>query len=278
MTPRSRPGAGRFAKRFGPVALGWALDVLVGLYHRLRRTPLLGRLMLRLIERRTRGADWVVAHVRAGPLRGMLLHIDPRVQADVILGAYERKLSRHAREVLRDGDLAFDVGAHLGYFSILMATAVGASGRIVSFEADPGLHEALEENVRRNRALIPSDIRIVEQAIGSRIGTTSFATGSHSTRGRLSDGGDLEVEVTTLDAAVEQFGTPRFVKVDVEGSEVDVLTAAPRLLAARGTSFGIEIHSEERGEACRRLLEAQGYRCRIIREAGRAETYLLADP
>lgn len=259
-------------------ALEWPWDAAAAVYHRIRRTPLLGPLMLRGIERRTGGKRWMEARVRAGPLHGMTLAIDPRVQADVLVGAYERRLSRHVGGILRAGDVAFDVGSHLGYFGILMANAVGRDGRVVCFEPDPALHETLEQNVERNRALIPADVSVARLAIGGRRGKTAFETGGHSTRGRLSDSGDVEVDVVTLDDAVDRFGTPRFVKVDVEGGEVEVLAGAAALLRAGTTSFGIEIHSDELGDSCRRFLEAQGYGCRVVKEAGRAETHLLADP
>ncbi|MDQ3952769.1 MAG: FkbM family methyltransferase [Actinomycetota bacterium] len=259
-------------------ALEWPWDAAAAVYHRVRRTPVVGPLMLRGIERKARGARWIEARVRAGPLHGMTLAIDPRVQADVVVGAYERRLSRHVDGMLRDGDLAFDVGSHLGYFGILMATAVGRRGRVVCFEPDPGVHEALEQNVERNRALIPADVSVARLAIGAARGNTTFETGGHSTRGRLSGSGDVDVDVVTLDDAVDRFGTPRFVKVDVEGGEVEVLAGAAVLVTAGTTSFGIEVHSDELEHSCRRFLEAQGYRCRVIKEAGRAETYLLADP
>jgi FkbM family methyltransferase len=253
-------------------------NALAATYHRLRRTPVVGPLMLHAIEAATGGGRWVDARVRMGPLSGMTLHIDPRVQADVIVGAYERTLSRDVRRILRPGDVAFDVGSHLGYFAILMGTVVGAGGAVVCFEPDPGLHAALLENVERNRELLEARVSVERVAVASAPGRTSFETGGHSTRGRLASGGDVEVEVTTLDEATARFGTPRFVKIDVEGGEVDVLTGGPRLVAARETAFGIEIHSPALGVRCKALLEAAAYDCRFIRERGRAETYLLAEP
>ncbi len=253
-------------------------DALAAAYHRIRRTPVAGPLMLRAIEAGTGGARWVEGRVYAGPLRGMTLRIDPRVQADVVVGAYERRLSRHVHSILRRGDTAFDVGSHLGYFGILMAAAVGSGGSVVCFEPDPGLHQALQENVARNQGRIAADVSVARVAVGAAPGKTSFETGGHSTRGRLSDTGDVEVEVTTLDEAVASFGMPRFVKVDVEGGELEVLVGGPGLVASRQASFGIEIHSRALGTACKGLLEDAGYECRFITEAGRAETYLLADP
>jgi FkbM family methyltransferase len=234
--------------------------------------------MLRAIEARTNGKRWIETRVRAGPLRGMTLHIDPRVQADVIVGAYERRLSHHVGAILRAGDTAFDVGSHLGYFGILMAWSVGETGRVVCFEPDPGLHEALTSNVTRNRALLPAEVSVAQLAVGAERGTTSFETGGHSTRGRLSDSGDVEVEAITLDDAAARFGTPHFVKVDVEGGELGVLTGGSDLIASKAAAFGIEVHSRELADSCRRLLEAAGYGCRFVTEAGRAETCLLAEP
>lgn len=255
-----------------------AWDTLAALYHRTRRTPFVGPLMLRAIEARTGGARWSRARVRSGPLRGMSLDVDMRVQADVVVGAYERRLSRHVAGILGDGDAAFDVGSHLGYFGILMGTVVGEHGKVVCFEPDPGLHEALQGNVERNRALIPGDVTVARLAVGATRGKTSFEAGGHSTRGRLSDSGGVEVEVITLDDAVARFGTPRFVKVDVEGHELDVLEGGPGLVASKHASFGIEIHSDALGVSCRALLDEAGYDCRFVTEAGRAERYLLAEP
>lgn len=254
------------------------LDAVAAVYHRARRTPLVGPLMLWAIETMTRNARWIDTRVYAGPLRGMTLHIDPRVQADVVVGAYERRLSRYVSGILRPGDVAFDVGSHLGYFGILMATAVGESGKVVCFEPDPGLRDALQENVTRNRTMIPADVAVASLAIGAERGTTAFETGGHSTRGRLADSGDVDVEAITLDDAAARFGTPHFVKVDVEGHEVDVLTGGRELVASRAAVFGIEIHSRELGDACLSLLEKAGYECRFMKEAGRAEAYLLAEP
>ncbi len=159
-----------------------------------------------------------------------------------------------------------------------MGTVVGPSEAVVCFEPDPGLHGALHDNVTRNEPLIPAAVTVARLAVGAAPGKMAFETGGHSTRGRLSRTGDVEVEVVTLDDAVERFGEPRFVKVDVEGGELDVLKGGPDLVAARSASFGIEIHSEELGDSCREVLESAGYACRFITEAGRAETYLLADP
>lgn len=262
---------------WGRVILDRTWDVLAAAYHRARRTPLIGRLMLRAIEAGTGGTRWVDVRVRSGPLRGMSFHIDPRVQADVVVGAYERRLSRHVACLLSPGDAAFDVGSHLGYFGILMGRVVGPTGSVVCFEPDPALHDALQENLTRNRALISADVTVARLAVGPARGRTSFETGGHSTRGRLSDAGDVEVEMITLDDAVERFGTPRFVKVDVEGGELDVLGGGRALVESRVASFGIEIHRKDLGDSCRRVLEAAGYGCRFVSEAGRAETYLLAD-
>lgn len=262
---------------WGRVILDRTWDVLAVVYHRARRTPVIGRLMLRAIEAGTGGARWVDVGVRSGPLRGMSLHIDPRVQADVVVGAYERRLSRHVARLLRPGDAAFDVGSHLGYFGILMGSVVGPTGSVICFEPDPTLHAALQENVTRNRDLISADVTVTRLAVGPARGRASFETGGHSTRGRLSDVGDVEVEMITLDDAVERFGAPRFVKVDVEGGELDVLRGGRALVESRVASFGIEIHGKDLGDSCRRVLEAAGYDCRFLNEAGRAETFLLAD-
>lgn len=246
-------------------------------YHRLRRSRA-GPLMLRAIDRAARGRSAVPATVLTGPLAGMTLELDPRVQADVVIDAYERRVSDAIRRELRAGDVAFDVGSHFGYFALLMSTAVGRGGRVVCFEPDLQVFATLERNIERNAPALGDGVIPVNVAVAGSAGSRRFARGGHTSRGSLSDAGDVVVDAITLDDAVARYGAPRLVKIDVEGGELQVLDGAPLLLERASATFVIEIHSPALGRACTGRLRAHGYDVVDVRERGRAETYVVATP
>ncbi|MDQ3955949.1 MAG: FkbM family methyltransferase [Actinomycetota bacterium] len=205
----------------------------------------------------------------------MRLEVDPRA-LDMVIGRYEPAIQEMLERTLRGGDVAFDIGANLGYFTLVMATTVGAGGRVVSFEPDPQMAAALTRNIERNVG--PSDpVETVIAAMGAATGRVRFARGWRATRGKVvSEGGDLEVEMTTVDEASERYGVPRLLKIDVEGAEVDVLQGATSVLKAEKPAVIVEVHSLELEQRCARLLQSFGYDCTRTVDRGKKETYLIA--
>lgn len=208
----------------------------------------------------------------------MVIELDPRVEADSILGAYERRIQEAMCAELRDGDKVFDVGAHFGYVALVMASCVGSSGHVVCFEPDPVAYRTLCSNVELNAASVKASITKLPVAVSATAGLATFSRGVHSTRGKLSEAGDVEVEVVTLDHALERFGLPRLVKVDVEGAEVDVLKGSDELLRTRATVFVVETHSKALNDTCTQIFDSYGYESEQLHELGRAETHVVARP
>ena len=142
-----------------------------------------------------------------------------------------RGLSRFYRGILAPGDLAFDVGAHVGN----RTRALRAAGaRVVAVEPQAPFAEFL-------RATLPRDVTLVEAALGPAEGQGMMAVSSlHPTVSSLAPGFEDEaarvpgfghvrwdrrqpVAVTTLDALIARHGLPAFLKIDVEGFEPQVL-------------------------------------------------------
>jgi FkbM family methyltransferase len=240
--------------------------------------PLLGPLFLWTISLLARGRPTITARVTEGPLAGALFELDPRVQADLIVGHYERGVTAVMERDLSPGDVCFDVGAHFGYFGMVMARLTGPDGVVVCFEPDPNAASVLEGNLRRNGHLIPGGVRIVPSAIGARPGRFRFEPGAHSTRGRLVESGSMDVEVITLDEACGRYGEPRLVKIDIEGGEVDALRGGSELLRRGEATLVIEIHGPNASRDCSELLSEHGYDLVRIGQPGRAEEYLIATP
>jgi FkbM family methyltransferase len=272
-----RPRLTRGPSPLGRIALRSFRLLSPRVYRRLRGAPVLGVVLRRVLDVVLPSQGPVPLQVAGGPLQGFVLELDPRIQKEMLSGGYEPQIQRTILELLSNGDTAFDVGAHLGYFSLSMATRVGGSGHVVAFEPNPAVAERLRRNVARH-APLSSIVTPVASALGAHPGRLPFACGRDSSTGRLSTGGELVVEVTTLDEAADRFGDPRFVKIDVEGAELDVLRGGRRLIGRRVAAFVIEAHSEHLQQACVRLLESLGYRCSRIQKERGGTAHILARP
>jgi FkbM family methyltransferase len=146
-------------------------------------------------------------------------------------------------EFIKPGELAFDVGAHVGYRTEILLS-LGAT--VVSFEPQPIC--AREVAARGNKHLT-----VVNKAVGAAEGTAQLHLAETANIASLlpdwykseDDLGTITVPVTTLDKAIELFGCPSFCKVDVEGFEVEVLRGLSHVIPG----MSIEYHADQRGIA-----------------------------
>jgi len=164
-------------------------------------------------------------------------------------GAYEPASSTFVRAWLRKGDCVIDIGANHGWYSLLMAAAVGDEGTVIACEPMPSMVYAWRRNFARNPHL-RADLAIT--ALGGQPGVTKLhqfvglphGHASVTTLGR-SDYESTQVTVERLDDLLRHRPRPHFIKLDVEGSELAVLKGATRLLAGpRAPSWLVEVNYE----------------------------------
>ena len=126
---------------------------------------------------------------------------------------------------LRKEDLFIDVGANVGSYTILACSAVGARG--YAFEPVPGTYLRLVENMRLNH--LDARVTCINKGVGAQQGSIAFSSDSDTTNHALApdeqNGSSIDVEVTTLDAALRD-ESPALIKIDVEGYETRVLEGA----------------------------------------------------
>lgn len=148
---------------------------------------------------------------------------------DMLMDKYEEATTRVFRQLLRPGMVVVDVGANVGYFSLLAADQVGPTGTVYALEPEPLNHTLLRKNIDLNAY---SNIQAVQKAVSNTSGSTqlflsALDSGSHSIYQAAARGvmGKLSVASTTLDDFVEALGWPSvdLVKIDVEGAELAVL-------------------------------------------------------
>jgi FkbM family methyltransferase len=173
----------------------------------------------------------------------------------VRLAAAFRQVTWNAEEYhafksdIASGDTVLDVGANLGAYAVLFGQWVGPAGRVFAFEPAPEARRGLERHV----ALNGLDDRIVvrPEAMSEREGTVRFrASGPHGDNRIMKIDGDdaadrIDVVTTSIDVFCRERNLqPRFIKVDVEGAELDVLRGARATIAAAGASLDlyVEMH------------------------------------
>jgi FkbM family methyltransferase len=233
----------------------------------LRRLPFLGDCLSWLGERMVPRDARAWAQVENGPAAGIWLHLNPRTGLDTLRGAGEPEVQDALQCHLRSGMTFYDLGANIGFFSLLAARLVGEQGRVIAFEADPEIAARLREHVDRNKARC---VTVAEMAVWSQASKVLFERvdpAASPDRGlghvaRAASANTIEIEAVTLDDFARASATPPdFIKCDVEGAEVEVLRGAQRLLAEKRPGILCEIHSEENRSALLDEFIRFGYSC-----------------
>lgn len=141
-------------------------------------------------------------------------------------GEFEQHTTHLIRALLAPGDAVVDVGANVGYFTLLAAGAVGAAGRVDAFEPVPDVYTDLARNVRLNKL---GQVVIHEEALWDCEGEATIWLGPAHEKGtsalRPFDGqaGQLTIRTTRLDQYLAELPPVRLIKIDVEGAEYRVL-------------------------------------------------------
>lgn len=148
---------------------------------------------------------------------------------------YEIETTRLFKHLLKPGMKVVDVGAHVGYYSLLAASLVGPEGRVYAFEPEPRNFELLLRNVELNgyQNIVPVNEAFSNQSGMGTLFLTALDSGRHSMYPNdLPDSGSLRIKTTTADSFLEAQGWPQInlIKIDVEGAELDVLSGMSRLL------------------------------------------------
>jgi FkbM family methyltransferase len=172
--------------------------------------------------------------------RGISLYLDPRDLVPVSIlrgGEWQPEIWSSISAALPKDGVFFDVGAHIGYYSVKAARRVGHGGRVVAFEPNPEIVRLLRDNVESNKL---SEIEVLPIACADRDQTLTFFasatanTGASSLAEANADPGmggnskSYQVRARPIDDVVRELNVQRLdvMKVDVEGAEVYVLRGA----------------------------------------------------
>jgi len=208
------------------------LTRLITQHTRIKGRYLLAETVVNVLKLRNSMVESRVGRYRAD------LNMSDMIQRQVSFGLYERDEANFVLSLLKPGDVFFDLGANVGFYSLLAAERVGAAGAVHAFEPMPDNAATLRRTIERNSIshLHLNEVAVAESP-GFRTlyypdaswGNSGWATLVTSERKHHS----IVVPVITLDQYVRQHQIEhvRLIKLDIEGAELLALQGATDLLA-----------------------------------------------
>jgi FkbM family methyltransferase len=207
--------------------------------------------------------------VAAGGLAGVEVYLDLQTEKDYWLGTYEPELQQAVMDWIDPGMVAYDVGANIGYISLLLAHRVGANGRVFSFEALPANLDRLSANLAlagmdKCVQVVPAAIIEAERPVRFWIGPSGGMGKAEGSAGRqdVTYPEAIDVNGISLDSFVYERGNPppQVVKMDIEGGEVLALPGMRRLLEEAHPLLLMELHGPEAARTVWQVLTQAEYR------------------
>jgi FkbM family methyltransferase len=188
----------------------------------------------------------------AEPLAGYSMFLDMHSgHRRYALGTYEPQISQLIQKHLKPNQVALDIGANIGYFSLLMAKQVGLKGTVVAFEPIPSVYNSLYQNLSLNHCL---QVKAEQKAVADKVGEANMhfdEASPLSFLSKLDNMGNLTVPVITIDdyLKTQSLTDLNFVKIDVEGAEDRVIAGMLQSLQNFKPTVLVEIHSNSGEES-----------------------------
>ena len=216
--------------------------------------------------------------------QGSKMYINPQDEGTgmylMTTGVFEPGETELVKGLLKPGMVVADIGANIGYFSLIASRCVGESGRVYSFEPHPGNFELINKSVAANGY---TNVTPMNKAVSEKSGTMRFFIDtSNSANGSFGEGNvpgekpGIDVETVTLDEffASAERRRPDFIKMDAQGAEGlilaggdTVLSEAPLQILLEFWPFGLQNCGTDPANFLERLRN-MGFRCTVIDDDG----------
>ena len=204
-----------------------------GLYwsiiHRLYKIPTLRKVLTPFVN--ILKPDYVMAG-------GHKLYIDKwdtTISQELILsGKWEDYETELFKKNIKPGDTVVDIGAHIGYYTVIAAQLVGDKGKVYAFEPDPKNYQLLQRNVKLNGY---SNVVLVNKAVSDKSGQAHLFlnnenTGDHRIFNPELDRRSLSIATTTLDDFFkDKEKRVDIIKMDIQGAEARAFQGAMKVIA-----------------------------------------------
>jgi FkbM family methyltransferase len=206
--------------------------------------------------------------IAAGDLAGYTILLDMQIDKDYWLGTYEPELQAALHALIQPGAVIFDVGANIGYVSLLLAKAAGENGHVYAFEALPENVDLWHKNMALNG--METRLSLFAGAVTQSAGPVRFLVHTSGGMGKAAGSAGrtdkyqsvLTTPGISLDEFVYEQGNPppQVVKMDIEGGEVLALPGMRRILAEARPLMLMELHGPESSRVAWETLTTAGYK------------------
>ena len=171
------------------------------------------------------------------------------------LGSYEYKKRILFERTIKPGSIVFDIGAHVGFYTLLASESVGSSGKVFAF---PRNIFYLSKHLEMNHI---TNVIIVEVAVFDSNGEVFFEEFTSDSQGHISKKGKLKVKTLSLDEEILQkkMPLPNYIKIDAEGAELEILAGAKLILSKYKPTLFLSTHGDEIHKKCCAFLYSRGY-------------------
>jgi len=245
-------GAGSSRERAVRSLKSLAGAVLRALWQALNRVQHSGPFGRRLVEALTRPIRHRDLRIMRGSMAGVRINLGGSFLR-YLTGDAEPEVQEALAELIEPGQTVYDVGANIGFFTILCSRLVGPQGRVYAFEPIPENLVTLRHNIALNNL---TNVIVVEQALSASTGTAEMfvspwsafhslnVDGASKRENHGPDGGQITVETITLDEFVQgdDVSAPALVKLDVEGAELLVVAGMRETLRSKQPLLLVEVH------------------------------------
>lgn len=167
---------------------------------------------------------------------------------------------------IRTGMVFFDIGANVGYYTILGSRLVGPQGKVFAFEPVMRNLAYLYRHASINKS---RNITIIPAACSDTLSLAAFSPGTNHATGHLARDTEsrdsVPVPAITVDEVVQKLGfSPDVIKIDVEGAELSVLRGAQTTLRRTKPQIFLSTHSGPLRTSCLGYLQGHGYSCKVL--------------
>jgi len=180
-----------------------------------------------------------------------LLPNDDGISTELALfNSHEPLNTKLLAQNLKKGMVCFDIGANIGYYTLLESKIVGAEGKVIAIEPSPINFKQLQKNIQNEKV---TNVELYQMAGGNQNGTIKFLLDSHSNLSRIVLDEEnpktldetVDVPIKKLDSFIDEFSIKKldFIRMDVEGYEFNILEGMQNSIKKFRPMIQIEVHT-----------------------------------
>lgn len=200
-----------------------------------------------ILQGRLRGKKWIIgsSNIECG------------------LGSYEYEKRILFEKMISKSSVVYDIGAHVGFYTLLASELVGREGKVIAFEPVPRNLKYLKRHLVINHC---TNVIVIEAAVSDKFGISFFSENPCSMIGHLSEEGNLMVKTVSIDELIKRdmIPAPDYIKIDIEGAEMLALKGAKSTLSNFSPKIFLATHSPKIHLDCCNFLTSFGYKLKPV--------------